>query len=107
MYTYGEKLKEIRKYLRFSQEEMAHKLCLAPRAYAAYERNENKPPLSMLDMLHLNFNVNLNWFISERGGMILPDKNPYENTPADKTEIIKIVEEYLEQRIKKNNELNR
>lgn len=95
MLTYGQKLKEIRKYLRFSQEEMAKKLCLAPRAYAAYERNENKPPLSMLDMLHLNFNVNLNWFISERGFMILPDKTPYENPSAEKDFIIKTVEEYL------------
>ena len=94
MYTYGQKLKEIRKFLRFSQEEMAQKLCLAPRAYAAYERNENKPPLSMLDMLHLNFDVNLNWFISERGNMFLP-KTHNSIPPSLRDEIKKAVLEMV------------
>lgn len=100
MPDYGKKLKEIRQHLSLTQDEMAKKLGLASRAYSAYERNENKPPLSMLDMIHLNFDINLNWFISDRGNMLATP----QNTSADKDEIIKIVEDYL---AKRDNELNR
>lgn len=96
MLTYGHRLKEIRKQLNMSQEEMALKLGLAPRTYAAYERNENKPTLSMLDMLNLNFDVNLNWLVSNKGEMF--NSTP-ENISSDfKDEIIKTVENYLKTR---------
>jgi transcriptional regulator with XRE-family HTH domain len=96
MLTYGHRLKEIRKQLNMSQEEMALKLGLAPRTYAAYERNENKPTLSMLDMLNLNFDVNLNWLVSNKGEMF---NSAPENISSDfKDEIIKTVENYLKTR---------
>lgn len=69
MAEYGEKLKQIRQSLLLKQEEFAMALEMKPRAYAAYERNENKPPLFMLEMLCNDYDVNLNWLISSKGEM--------------------------------------
>ena len=78
MPDYGNKLKQIRKELSLTQEEFAQKLQMSYRTYTAYERNENKPPLNMLDMLNINFNVNLNWFISNKGAMF--NKDEFKNS---------------------------
>lgn len=64
---YGKKLKEIRKHLSATQEEMAKLMDLSPRTYVSYERDENNPPYSMLVNLCKKYNVNLNWFIADVG----------------------------------------
>lgn len=99
MYSYGQRLNEIRKSLRLSQEEMAQKLCIAPRTYAAYERDENKPPLNLLHMLHLNFDIDLNWFVTGNGAMVVP-KAHSKIPPSLRDEIKKAVLEMV-----KNGEL--
>ena len=66
---FGKRLKEIRKSLRYTQDEMASRLEIPYRTYTSYERDENKPSYSMLDSLCKNENVNLNWFISGEGNM--------------------------------------
>lgn len=66
---YGNKLKNIRKHFKLTQEEMALRLSVAVRSYAAYEREENNPPYSMLVLLYKDFNINLNWFIANVGEM--------------------------------------
>lgn len=67
---YGNKLKEIRKYLSATQQEMADILGISYRTYSSYERNENNPPYSMLIFLCKNYKVNLNWFIANEGKML-------------------------------------
>lgn len=96
MAEYGEKLKQIRQKLLLTQEEFAGALEMKSRAYAAYERNENKPPLFMLEMLCNDYDVNLNWLISGKGNMF---NSAPENIPSNfKDEIKKTVEEYLKTR---------
>ena len=96
MAEYGEKLKQIRQKLLLMQDEFAGALEMKSRAYAAYERNENKPPLFMLEMLCNDYDVNLNWLISGKGNMF---NSAPENISSDiKDEIIKTVEEYLKTR---------
>ena len=96
MAEYGEKLKQIRQKLLLTQDEFAGALEMKSRAYAAYERNENKPPLFMLEMLCNDYDVNLNWLISGKGNMF---NSAPENISSDiKDEIIKTVEEYLKTR---------
>ena len=69
---YGNRLKEIRKKLNCTQEQMAQYLGVPYRTYTSYERGENKPSYSMLDNLCQKENVNLNWFISGIGNMFNP-----------------------------------
>ena len=66
---YGSKLKKIRKNLKLTQDEMAARLGIAVRSYAAYEREENNPPYSMLVLLCKEHNINLNWFVADIGEM--------------------------------------
>lgn len=66
---YGNKLKNIRKHFKLTQEEMAARLGIAVRSYAAYEREENNPPYSMLVLLCKEHNINLNWFVADIGEM--------------------------------------
>ena len=66
---YGHKLKEIRKNLSYTQQEMADFLNVSCRTYSSYERNENNPSYSMLVILCKNYNINLNWFIADEGQM--------------------------------------
>ncbi len=74
---YGSKLKKIRKNLSVTQDEMANLLKIAVRTYAAYEREENNPPYSMLINLCSKFHLNLNWFFTDLGEMF---NNECENT---------------------------
>ena len=71
---YGKRLKEIRKKLNYTQEQMAQYLDVPYRTYTSYERDENRPSYSMLDNLCQKENVNLNWFISGIGDMFNPPK---------------------------------
>lgn len=75
----GEKLKKIRKALNVTQDKMAELLGISARTYSAYERNENKPPYSMLVLLQEKHNINLNWFIADMGEMFISE---CENTHA-------------------------
>lgn len=78
---YGKKLKEIRKSLSYTQDEMALALAIPVRTYSSYERNENNPPYSMLQNLCNKYEVNLNWFIANVGEMFnkqQPSVNDFE-----------------------------
>ena len=91
---YGEKLKNIRKSLSYTQEKMSEVLNISNRTYAAYERNENNPPYSMLVNLCQNHNINLNWFIADKGEMFLKQPVRYEQVEAEFTaKVEKILKE--------------
>lgn len=93
MSEYGEKLKQIRQSLRLTQDEFAFALRMKSRTYAAYERNENKPTLNMLETLCNDYDINLNWFLSSKGDMFLQPKEPND-------ELMKMFEEIIEEKFK-------
>ncbi len=66
---FGEKLKTLRQRLMYTQSAMADNLNISARTYASYEREENNPPYSMLLVLCEKYDVNLNWFIADKGEM--------------------------------------
>lgn len=45
---FGERLQQLRKNKRLNQEEMATTLCVNPRTYGSWERNEREPSFSDL-----------------------------------------------------------
>jgi phage repressor protein C with HTH and peptisase S24 domain len=73
----GNKLKELRKYLKFSQEDFAKVLNIAPRAYWNYENNKREMPASNLAQIARTFRINLNWLFGDSSEMILTDNNIY------------------------------
>lgn len=98
---YAERLKEIRKNLRFTIDEMAEKLGIKPRVLGSYERKERTPSIELGTHLCKKLNVNLNWFCTGEGEMFNAPQSP---SSIDKDEVIKIVEDYL---TKRDSELNR
>lgn len=77
---YSEKLKEIRKKLKLSQEELATQTGTSYRAYTSYERGDRKPSLEFLEKIATLFDVNLNWLLANIGEVFIGQNNKQENT---------------------------
>ena len=88
-----QKLQQIRKELKLSQEEISSQIGISYRAYTSYERGDRKPSIEFLEKLVEKFNVNLNWLIADVGEMFNTPK--YEDV---KDEFEKRVEEILKKK---------
>lgn len=77
---FGDRLKEIREKLNFSQEKMAGYFDFGRTAYTKNEKGYTFPNSSMLVTLVNVFNVSLNWLIGNVGGMFINEekKEPKE-----------------------------
>ena len=91
---YGKKLKKIRKQIAPTQEEMASILGISGRTYAAYERDENNPPYSMLVTLCKQFNVNLNWLIADIGEMFIKKVQPSVSNDELEQKVVQVMKKY-------------
>ncbi|MGB9903490.1 MAG: helix-turn-helix domain-containing protein [Desulfotomaculales bacterium] len=60
----GQKMKEIRNKLGYTQEGFAHVLECEGRTYKGYERGERKPPFELLLKIAKIGNVDMNYFFS-------------------------------------------
>lgn len=96
----NERLKKLRKDLKFSQEEMAKELNMHQTTYSRYETNEADINLQMLQTINEKFNINPNEFFNQNnpvvnfengstnnGNGILQTEN-FTTTPKDILEII-------------------
>ena len=90
---YGKKLKEIRKSLSYTQDEMSTALTIPVRTYSSYERNENKPPYSMLEILCSKYFVNLNWFIADVGEMFIKQQPSVNNNELEQ-KVVEVMKKY-------------
>lgn len=88
---YGQRLKSIRKKLKYSQEQMAKMTNVSYRAYSSWERGDRKPPLEFLELINKNYMVNLNWLISGIGEPFIADSTNKEPSMDLKEEILKDV----------------
>jgi transcriptional regulator with XRE-family HTH domain len=91
---YGKKLKKIRNSLSLTQEKMAELLNVGLRTYVSYERDENKPPYSMLVTLCTQHKINLNWFIADVGDMLLDEDLDEELLNKVRAEVADIMKKY-------------
>lgn len=74
---YSEKLAKLRKKLDLSQNQISTQIGISYRAYTSYERGDRKPSLEFIEILAKKFDVDLNWFFIDKGGMFI---NNCENT---------------------------
>ena len=86
-------IKKIRKELSLTQEAIAKVLDIAYRTYTAYERDENNPPYYMLDLLCKKYNVNLNWFISDKGNKFIENKPIVTNNELEQ-QVVEVMKKY-------------
>lgn len=63
---FADRLRELRKKTRLTQEEAAKKLDIARTTYSGYERGTSEPDFNTLNKLSEFYEVDLNWLITGR-----------------------------------------
>lgn len=92
METQGSRLKEIRKELKLSQEELGKQIGLTRAAIAAVEADNNKFSNDVLCKLVLTFDVNINYLLVGKGNIFnAPEFEQVKNELAH--EVRKILRE--------------
>ena len=101
----GKRLKKIREYLGYSQNEFAKKLGLKQNTISAYENDRLDVSGKVLSWLAYN-KINLSWLFTGEGEMFLED-NDFKNTLKEIKEKGITLEEAKLLDIIKNNEIIR
>lgn len=81
----NERLKELRKTLKLTQQEFADKLNIKRGAIANYEIGRNEPIDAVISLICKEFNVNENWLREGVGEMFL---EPKENSIVAKATML-------------------
>lgn len=66
-----ERLKELRKHLRLTQQEFANKLGISRNTFASYEAGNNSPSDAVVKLICKEFHVNEDWLRTGEGEMFL------------------------------------
>jgi transcriptional regulator with XRE-family HTH domain len=74
-HDYGERLREIRSHLDFSQKDFAAELGIAPSFLSELEKEKTKPGYNFLMKLAEVFNISPSWVLLGHGQMFLNEKN--------------------------------
>ena len=91
----GQRFKNVRKVLNMSQEEFANSLGITKQAISNFEHSKSLPSTAILNKLLINFNVNLNYLISEVGNMFNNQDKIYKSL---KSQLMNEMEAMLEAR---------
>ncbi len=91
---FNERLKSIREFIGLNQVSFAELFEVSQRTLSNWETGRNEPSLNVLQKLHLDYNVNLNWLLTGQGQMILDSSDNVD------------VPEYISILIKKSYELS-
>ncbi|MBQ8847474.1 MAG: helix-turn-helix transcriptional regulator [Candidatus Gastranaerophilales bacterium] len=95
MENIGLRIKNIRKLLNKSQEELASEVSLTKQAISNIETAKSAPGINLLSKLLLDYNVNLNYIIGGMGDIFITKDKTYESLRAS---LIKEVELFLDNR---------
>ena len=71
----GQRLTKIRNDLRYTQEQFAQKLKVKRAAITDVERGKTFPNPILLENIHKEYKINLNWLITGKGKMKLNGYN--------------------------------
>lgn len=89
--NYSQKLKELKKILKLTTEQIANDIGIPARTLGSYERGESKIPLELLTKLSKKYSINPTWFSIDEGEMFMSANNP-ANTEI---QVIKLKKNYL------------
>lgn len=92
MSTFGSRLKQLRKELSLSQEELGKAINTTKSFISLVERDKNKLSAESFEILLLKFNVNLNYLLGEIGTPFLIE-NKYDLKFEIRSELEKILNE--------------
>jgi SOS-response transcriptional repressor LexA len=87
-----ERIREVRKYLNLSQEELANATDSKRTTVAGYESGVSLPHAEFLMVLNKKFDVNSNWVLTGKGEMFIPQK--------EKSPVVAELERLIEETVK-------
>jgi SOS-response transcriptional repressor LexA len=86
--SFGQRFKELRKFLNLSQIELAEILEVSQSTVSFYEKDEVYPSVASLFIIKNQYNVDLNWLFTGKGKMFIQEKQAstgitlnYSNSP--------------------------
>jgi len=92
--TEAQRLAAIRSALNLSQREMAKEIGTSQAIISQIERGELVASRNILDRLQEKYNVNLDWYLNQRGSMFgKPDTDLSTLAGDDKEEIIRLLKD--------------
>ena len=94
MKNLNERIKILRKQLKFSQEEFAAKLNITKQAISNMETGKSSPSPTVLYKMHTLLDVNLNYIIAGTGDIFITEKG----NKALKASLLKEFEQMLKSR---------
>lgn len=97
----GSRLKEIREYLNYSRQDMAHFMKLKMPSYYKNENRETFPSLDSLILLFEKLDISMDWFIFGKGPMLF---NKERNRVRDLEQKLETLNKKVE--LEKTSELN-
>jgi transcriptional regulator with XRE-family HTH domain len=71
----GQRMRQIRKALGYTQEQMVSYFEIGRANYSRIEKGEVHPGATILNTLRTRFNVSLDWLITNNGKMFLRDRD--------------------------------
>jgi len=82
MESIGQRFKNVRKVLNMSQEQFADSLGITKQAISNVEHSKSLPSTAVMNKMLINFDVNLNYLISEVGNMFNNQDKIYKSLRA-------------------------
>ena len=70
------RLRELRRYLKLTQNEFSEKICITQATLCGYEKKKRVPDGEILSNIANVYNVNINWLLTGEGAMFLSDVPP-------------------------------
>lgn len=95
MENIGIRIKNIRKLLNKSQEQLAAELNLTKQAISNIETSKSLPSMALMSKLLVDYDVNLNYVVSGMGDIFLTNEKTYKTL---RKSLIKEVEQFLDSR---------
>lgn len=93
---YADNLRELRKELKVSAQQMADKLGVSQGSIAQYESGKREPNFRFISRLNEVYNVNLNWFVSGQGKMFI-GQDKTDHTGIDEVQFRKLFKQCMKE----------
>ncbi|MFI3114565.1 MAG: helix-turn-helix transcriptional regulator [Clostridia bacterium] len=84
----GDRIKELRKLNKMTQQELSEKLGITPSAIGMYEQNRREPKFDVLEQLCKIFSVSPDYFLSSDSTVALASSQNFYRTNASDFDII-------------------
>ena len=89
----GKRIKNVRKLLNKSQEELAKELNVTKQAISNIENSKSAPSISLLSKLLIDYDININYILSGLGDVFVTKEKTYQSL---RQSLIKEVELFLD-----------